>query len=79
MVVYRKQWKGLINISVFGIKCESFPLQKYKNTSFTVLTRAIRLLLLKVNIFNLANQNSFHMHLPKFRETSLKRHLKYYY
>lgn len=61
---------------LFGIKCESSPLQKLENISFTVLTRVIRLLLLKVNIFNLANQNNFLMHLPKFKETSLKRHLK---
>lgn len=37
-----------------------------ENISFIVFTRAIRLHLLKVNIFTLANQNNFHIHLPKF-------------
>lgn len=41
-----------------------------ENISFIDLKRAIRLHFLKVNIFNLANQNNFHMHLPKFKETS---------
>lgn len=44
--------------------------KKKKRTSFIDLTRPVRLHLLKVNIFNLANQNNFHIHLSQFKETS---------
>lgn len=68
-MVIQETIEGLINTVVFGIKMKlsSLCMKWRENIGSIDLTRAVRLHLLKVNIFNVVNQNNFHIHLPRFK------------